>query len=91
MTENKVMFEIYRESEYNSRFHVVYFTELTEGNKEFEINRAMAGEHFLDGFFFEDSQHEAKEKIRNLIDELNSGMQLSESDAANRLESVLAS
>ncbi len=91
MNKSKVMFEIYRESEYNRRFHVVYFTELNEGNKEFEINRAMAGEHFIDGFFLEDAQHEAKEAIQRLLTELNSGSPVSEYDAEEMLKGVLVS
>jgi hypothetical protein len=91
MTKNKIMFEIYRESEYNRRFHVVYFSELNEGNKEFEINRAMAGEHFLDGFFDEETRHEAKEAITALVEELNSGRPISPEDAEKKLNRILAS
>ena len=44
------MFEVYRDVTYGTRYRVVYFTELQDHNKELEINRAMAGEHFVDGF-----------------------------------------
>src|SRR5205807_6967291 len=47
---DKIMFEIYRETEYTGKYRVVYFTELQDHNKETEINHAMAGEHFFDGF-----------------------------------------
>jgi len=50
LDSDKIMFEVYREEGYNRRYRVVYFTELTEVNKEKEINRALAGEHFFDGF-----------------------------------------
>ena len=43
---DKVMFEIYRETEYTGRYRVVYFTELQDHNKESEINHALSGEHF---------------------------------------------
>jgi len=46
----KTMFEVYRETSYSGNYRVVYFTELQDHNKETEINRAMAGEHFVDGF-----------------------------------------
>ena len=72
---SKVMFEIYRESGYDRRFRVVYFTELDEHNKEQEIARATAGEHFYDGFLREDCLHEAKDVIAVLLDRLNSGHQ----------------
>lgn len=89
MTKSKVMFEIYRESEYNRLFHVVYFTELNEHNKEYEINRAMAGEHFIDGFFYEDTVQEAKNAIQGVVDALNRGESLTPSDAASMLGGVL--
>ena len=47
---DKIMFEIYRETEYTGKYRVVYFTELQDHNKESEINHAMAGEHLYDGF-----------------------------------------
>ena len=43
---DKIMFEIYRETTYTGKYRVVYFTELQDHNKETEISRAMAGEHF---------------------------------------------
>lgn len=46
----KVMFEIYRDSDFNGKFKVVYFTELGEHDKEKEIEDAMRGEHIFDGF-----------------------------------------
>ena len=52
--------EIYREASYNRRYKVVYFTELNEHNKESEINRAMAGDHFFDGFLNGAHKDEAK-------------------------------
>lgn len=89
--KSKIMFEIYRESEYNRMFHVIYFTQLNEGNKEFEINRAMAGEHFFDGFFLEDAEQEAKAAIKSLVDELNDGKALTTEEAKQRLRGVLSS
>jgi hypothetical protein len=50
MEADKVMFEIYREAAYTGKYRVVYFTELNDANKEYEINRALSGEHFYDGF-----------------------------------------
>jgi hypothetical protein len=70
---DKTMFEVYRENTYGSRFRVVYFTELQDHNKEHEINRAMAGEHFLDGFIKDLRKEEAKAVIDRLLDRMNSG------------------
>ena len=73
---DKVMFEIYRETEYSGKYCVVYFTELQDHNKETEINHAMAGEHFYDGFIKNFGKDEAKEIIRSLLGRLNNGERL---------------
>lgn len=70
---DKVMFEIYREADYDRRYRVVYFTELDEHNKSNEINRAMAGEHFYDGFLRELRKDAGKQKLQELVDRLNAG------------------
>ncbi len=70
---DKVMFEIYRETGYSGEYRVVYFTELQDHNKETEINRAMSGEHFYDGFIKNFRKDEAKEIIDSLLARLNSG------------------
>ena len=73
---DKVMFEIYREAGYDRLYRVVYFTELDEHNKEAEIARATAGEHFYDGFLRTDTLMEAKRAIRGLLERLNRGESL---------------
>jgi hypothetical protein len=73
---DKVMFEIYRETEYTGRYRVVYFTELQDHNKETEINHALAGEHFYDGFIKNFKKDEAKEIINGILARLNSGERL---------------
>jgi hypothetical protein len=70
---DKVMFEIYRETEYTGLYRVVYFTELEDHNKESEINHALAGEHVYDGFIRNYRKEEAKEIIGGIVDRLNSG------------------
>ena len=86
MEADKVMFEIYRESTYTGKYQVVYFTELNEHNKEYEINRAMSGEHFYDGFIKNYRKDEAKEIIDTLIKRLNEGEKLTSAD----IEAALA-
>src|SRR5260370_7992811 len=73
---DKVMFEIYRETEYTGKYRVCYFTELQDHNKESEINHALAGEHFFDGFIKNFRKDEAKEIISSLLGRLNNGEQL---------------
>jgi len=70
---DKVMFEIYRETEYSGRYRVVYFTELQDHNKETEINHALAGEHYFDGFIKNFRKDEAKEIIDGILARLNNG------------------
>jgi hypothetical protein len=85
MEADKVMFEIYRESTYTGKYCVVYFTELNEHNKEHEINRAMAGEHFYDGFIKNYRKDEAKEVIDGLLKRLNEGEKLTTADVDSAL------
>lgn len=73
---DKTMFEVYRDVKYGSSFRVVYFTELQDHNKEAEINRAMAGEHFVDGFIRDFRKEEAKAVIGTLLTRMNEGESL---------------
>jgi hypothetical protein len=70
---DQIMFEIYRETTYSGRYRVVYFTELNDHNRETEINRALAGEHFYDGFINSFGKNEAKAIIEATIAQLNEG------------------
>lgn len=73
LDSDKIMFEVYREASYNRRYRVVYFTELTDRNKESEINRAISGEHYYDGFIAGYGKQEAKAIIQEVVDRLNNG------------------
>jgi hypothetical protein len=90
LDSEKVMFEIYRESTYSGRYCVVYFTELQDHNKEFEINRAMSGEHFYDGFIRTYRKDQAKETIGKLLDRLNNGEKLTPAQVEGELKPYLA-
>jgi hypothetical protein len=70
---DKIMFEIYKETTYRGQYKVVYFTELQDHNKEYEISRAMAGEHFYDGFIKNYRKEQAKEVINQILVRLNNG------------------
>lgn len=84
------MFEIYREASYNRRYKVVYFTELNEHNKETEINRAMAGDHFFDGFLNGLHKEEGKAIIDRILTRLNSGEVVRPEDLEKELTRYLA-
>lgn len=87
---NQIMFEIYREESYNRRYKVVYFTELTDHNKETEINRAMAGEHYFDGFLREYRKDEAKAIINRFLEKMNRGEQIPPEQLEQELQGYLA-
>src|SRR6266702_7526924 len=82
---DKVMFEIYRETEYTGKYRVCYFTELQDHNKETEINHALAGEHFFDGFIRNYRKDEAKQIIDSILGRLNSGERLEPGEVEHAL------
>lgn len=84
------MFEIYREASYNRRYKVVYFTELNDHNKESEINRALMGDHFYDGFLYESRKEEAKAIIDRVLARLNDGEPVSTEDVERELAEYMA-
>ncbi len=85
MEADKIMFEIYREDTYSGKYRVVYFTELNDQNKEYEINRAMSGEHFYDGFIKNYKKDEAKDIIEALLKRMNDGEKLTPGDVETAL------
>ena len=87
---SRIMFEIYREGSYNRRYKVVYFTELNEHNKETEINRALSGDHFFDGFLKESEKEEAKAIIDRTLERLNGGEAVRPEELARELSNYLA-
>jgi hypothetical protein len=87
---DKVMFEIYRETEYSRKYRVVYFTELQDHNKETEINHALKGEHFYDGFIKDYRKEEAKQIIERCLARLNSGEALEPHEVESALGDHIA-
>jgi len=83
---DKIMFEIYRETTYLGQYKVVYFTELQDHNKEHEISRAMAGEHFYDGFIKNYRKEQAKETINQILERLNGGESVTPEDVDRALQ-----
>jgi len=86
----KIMFEIYRDSSRGGRYRVVYFTELDEHNKEKEINDAMRGDHVFDGFLRGYNKDEAKRTVTQLLERLNQGETVSETEIAATLKPFMA-
>ena len=90
MESDKVMFEIYREAAYTGKYRVVYYTELNENNKEWEINRALSGEHFYDGFIKNYRKDEAKDIIDAILKRMNDGEKLAPTDVEVALGEFIA-
>jgi hypothetical protein len=90
LESDKIMFEIYREGGYDRRFRVVYFTELSERNRDLEIGRALAGEHVLDGFIPTERSDQAKALIGSLLERLNAGEAVSRADLTAALAEFAA-
>ena len=87
---DKVMFEIYKETEYTGRYRVVYYTELQDHNKETEINHALAGEHVFDGFIKNFRKDEAKEIINTLLGRMNEGERIDPAEIERALGDHMA-
>lgn len=86
---DKVMFEIYRESRYSGKYRVVYFTELGDHNKEWEISRALDGEHFYDGFIKNWRKSQAKAIINRFLERLNNGEPLTPQQLEEELKDYI--
>jgi hypothetical protein len=69
----KVMFEVYRECGFNRRYHVVYFTELEEDERDAAIDAALAGECFFHGYIDSGNRDAAKQVLDTFVARLNDG------------------
>jgi hypothetical protein len=86
----KIMFEVYREGQYNRSYRVCYFTELNDHNRDTELNRCLDGVSFYSGYLAESARKDAREVIRGALARLNEGEELSPSDLERELEPYLA-
>ena len=87
MDGKKVMFEIYRERE-DGAYRVVYFTELTEHEKDDALSEAMHGSHVYSGYLLHRDRDRAKATVARLIDRLNAGETVSEQEIEFALDGV---
>lgn len=83
---DKIMFEIYRDTHYNRKYCVVYYTELNEHNKHSEINRAMAGSSYYGGFIKDYRKDEAKLIIEDILRRLNGGAEVAHEEIKELLK-----
>ena len=88
--KDKIMFEIYKENVYSGEYRVVYFSELDDHNKDEEIDRAMKGDHFFDGFILSLKKDRAMKQIEDILEKLNDGETLDDQYMNKYLEEFLA-
>lgn len=69
--DEKTMFEIYRETDYNRGFHSIFYTDLDEHVRDNEIARAASGETLFTGYIDDSRKDEAKSAVAAILDELN--------------------
>ncbi len=88
---DKLMFEIYRQKDFNKKFKLLIYTELNEHNKEAEINRALDGESVYDGFIKDNVKVAAKKILAEMIDEMNKNNEaMKEDEITEKLKPFLA-
>ena len=88
--KDKIMFEIYKENVYSGEYRVVYFSELDDHNKDKEIDRAMKGDHFFDGFILTLKKDRAMKQIEDILEKLNDGETLDDHYMNKHLGEFLA-
>ena len=86
VVSDRVMFEIYREAGLNEKFRVVYYTELQDHNKEYEISRALSGTHVYEGFYRNAKIEDAKKEINKILERMNDGEEIDN----ERIDEILA-
>lgn len=69
--DDRTMFEIYRESDYNRSYRSIFYTELDEHEREREIAKAANGDTIFSGYVHDAHKDAARERIAAIVDELN--------------------
>ncbi len=69
--DERTMFEIFREGDYNRAFHYIFYTDLEEHARDDQISKAAAGETVFSGFFEDENKEDARGVIESIVDELN--------------------
>ncbi|MBT4033383.1 MAG: hypothetical protein HOB84_04310 [Candidatus Marinimicrobia bacterium] len=83
------MFEIYRDNTYSKEYRVVYFSELNDHNRDKEIDRAMLGDHYYDGYFLTLKKERAMRDIDGVVDRLNTAGDMDLDELKRELSEIL--
>jgi len=89
MHQDKIMFEIYRDNTYSKEYRVVYFSELNDHNRDKEIDRAMLGDHYYDGYFLTLKKERAMRDIDGVVDRLNTAGDMDLDELKRELSEIL--
>jgi len=91
--DERTMFEIFREGDYNRSFHYIFYTDLEEHARDDQISKAAKGENVYTGFLDDETKETARGVLESIVDELNdmdedeAGMEKAEIE--RRLEAFL--
>jgi len=92
--DERTMFEIYRESDYNRSFHYIFYTDLDEHAREHEIAKAANADMVFSGFLHDASKEQARVIVESIVDQLNAMDEreagLSAEEITRRLGDLLA-
>ena len=69
--DEKTMFEIYREGDYNRAFRYIFYTDLEEHGRDAEISKAASGVMVFTGYLADDTKEDARKVVEAIVDELN--------------------
>lgn len=75
-SREKLMFEIFREGNKEGGYEVLFLTELDEKERDREIDRALQGFPFLEGFLGGADLKRAKDLLSGVVTRLNRGEML---------------
>ena len=89
MHQDKIMFENYRDNTYSKEYRVVYFSELNDHNRDKEIDRAMLGDHYYDGYFLTLKKERAMRDIDGVVDRLNTAGDMDLDELKRELSEIL--
>lgn len=82
--DDRTMFEIFRESDYNRSYHYIFYTDLDEHAREAEIARAANGETVFAGFLHDATKENARSVVEAIVEQLNEA----EEDVVPSLDSI---
>ena len=69
--DDRTMFEIFRESDYNRSYPYIFYTDLDEHAREAEIARAANGETVFAGYLHDATKESARTVVETIVEQLN--------------------